>query len=206
MYQTVARPNGCASMLDPISLNQAARQGFGNLDSGAALFSFAISLVFSLATGAIWWVYDVQSTYKFTQGINGDIQPAVNAITNKIAEQGDVSLGAFVGGAIVVCITLLPSIIELIAPRVIHPGVQVLLNVTIAFDFVTDFPTASEIVSRYAVPGGWLGGIVITSIVTLILSLFVQVLFILGLTVMVSSGLAIVRGGRGSRGGAVIIQ
>lgn len=208
MMQSVSRPSGCAAMIDPITLNQAARRGFSGLDSGAALFSFAISLIFTLATGAIWWTYDVMSTYKFTQGISGDVQPVADTITRKIAEQGDVSLAAFVGGAIVVCITLLPSIVELIAPRVIHPGVQVLLNITIAFDFITDYPVAAAIVSRYAVPGGWLGGVVVTSVVTLILSLFVQVLFILGVTVMIASAMSIVGGGRSSNagGGAVIIQ
>ncbi len=194
---TMARPSGCAAILDPVSLNKAARAGFTGLDSGTSLLIFAVSLIFSLATGAIWWQYDLISTWKFSQGINADVKPAADMIAQKATElaAADISLGAFIGGAIVVAITLAPSIVELIAPRVMHPGAQLLLNGTILFDFVTDWPTASTIVSRYDVPLGWLGRVLATALVTVALSLFVQVLFILALTVCLTCAINIVRGG-----------
>lgn len=205
LIQQATQPRGCAAVLDPISLNRAARAGFGNLDTGSALFSFAIALVFTIATGAIWWQYDLLSTWHFTQGVNADVKPVADIITEKVSNLSDVSLGAFIGGAIVVCITLLPSIIELIAPRVLHPGVQLALNITILFDFITDYPTASAMVAKYQVPGGWIGSILATAGVTLVLSLIVQVLFILGVTVLISSAIAILKGGR-SQGGYIIQQ
>lgn len=204
MIDQATRPTGCAAMLDPITLNQAARRGFSNLDTGTALFTFALGLIFSLATGAIWWQYDLLSTWKFTQGISGDVQPVADQIAAKASELGDVTLGAFIGGAIVVCITLLPSIVELIAPRVLHPGVQLGLNATILFDFVTDWPTASAIVTNYEPYGGVIGRVVMTAAVTLMLSLVVQVFFILGITVTIASAMSIIGGGKRSRAAQVM--
>ncbi len=207
VLQSAAQPTGCAKILDPVTLNRAARQGFSGLDSGTALLFFAIGLIFTLATGAIWWQYDLMSTWKFTQGISGDVQPVADQLAQRAGEYTDIALGAFIGGAIIVCITLLPSIIELIAPRVVHPGVQLCLNLCILFDFVTDWPTAASIISRYDVPAGYIGRILATAATTLALSLFVQVLFILGITVTISCALSIVgMGRRGVQQGVTVIQ
>lgn len=207
VLQSATQPTGCAKILDPVTLNRAARQGFSGLDSGTSLLFFGIGLIFTLATGAIWWQYDLLSTWHFTQGISGDVQPVADQIAQKAGEYTDVSLGAFIGGAIVVCITLLPSIVEFIAPRVMHPGVQLVLNLSILFDFVTDWPTAAGIISRYEVPGGYVGRILATAATTLALSLFVQVLFILGVTVTISCALSIVgMGRRGGGQGVTVIQ
>lgn len=204
---TTQQPAGCAAILDPISLNRAVRVAFGGLDTPASLFVFAVSLLFALATGAVWWQYDLLSTWKFSQGVNGDVQPVADIIAQKATQLGDVTLGAFIGGAIVVAITLAPSIVELIAPRVLHPGVQLALNLTILFDFITDAPTAMAIVGRYEVPLGWFGWALAVTLVTLMLSLIVQILFVLALTAMLTSAANILRlGGRSAMRGVITID
>lgn len=201
MQQTV-QPSGLARILDPVSLNRAARAGFSGLDNGTSLFMFAVAGIFTLAMGAIWWQYDLLSTWHFSQGINADVKPVADIVAQKAAElaEADISVASFIGGAIVVAITLAPSIVELIAPRVMHPGAQLLLNGTILFDFVTDWPTAAGIVSHYHPPFGFLGRVVTTALVTLSLSLFVQVLFILALTVTITCALNIVGFGNKASG------
>lgn len=188
---TEEQPRGCARYLDPISLNIAVRQAFGSLDPGAALLVFVVAAVFSLATGAIWWRYDLMSTWQFTQGIREDVSGEIVYMTELA---GRIGAGAVIGGILAVAFTLLPSLVELIAPRVVHPGVQAALQISIWFDFVTDWPTAETLVLRWGVPGGWLGQQAATFALTLVLSLFVQVFFILGLTALVVSALCIVRG------------
>lgn len=189
--EVAQQPTGCARMLDPITLNLAIRNAFGNLDPGAALLVFVFSLLFSLATGAIWWRYDLMSTWMFTQGIREDVTGEIIYMTDVAS---NVGLGGIVAGLLALSFTLLPSLTELIAPRVLHPGVQLVLQVSIWFDFVTDWPTAETLVMRWGVPGGWLGQQVATFLLTLILSLFVQVLFILGVTALIVSIFCIVRG------------
>lgn len=194
-------PRGCARVLDPIALNLAVRRAFGNLDPGAALFVFAVGLLYSLATGFIWWKYDLVSTWNFTQGIREDVSGELLFVVDKAAQMG---MGVIVGGLVGVAFTLLPSITELIAPRVVHPGVQLLLQISIWFDFVTDWPTAETLVLRWGVPGGLAGQWAATFLVTLVISLFVQVMFILGVTAVIVSALALVSGGR--RVAAVVID
>lgn len=191
MHAAEPQPRGCARYLDPISLNMAVRQAFGRLDPGAALFVFVVALAFTLAIGAIWWRYDLLSTWHFTQGIREDVAGEIVYMT-EVAERAGA--GAIIAGLLAVAFTLFPSLVELIAPRVVHPGVQAVLQISIWFDFVTDWPTAQTLVQRWGAPGGWLGEQVATFILTLVLSLFVQVLFILGVTALIITAIALVRG------------
>jgi hypothetical protein len=185
-------PRGCmARMLDPVALNIAVRQAFGRLDPGTALMVFVFSALFTMATGAIWWRYDLMSTWQFTQGMREDVSGEIIYMTD-LAERAGA--GAIIGGMLALAFTLFPSLVELIAPRVIHPGVQAALQISIWFDFVTDWPTAQTLIQRWGVPGGWLGEVAATFLLTLVLSLFVQVLFILGVTSTVMAVLCIVRG------------
>lgn len=194
---------GLARLLDPISLNIAVRRGFGGLDAGASLVVFALALLFTIATGAIWWRYDLMSTYAFMQGAQADTASELAYLTNTAA---DVGLGVFISAVIVVAFTCLPSIVELIAPRVLHPGVQLALNVAVLFDFVTDWPTAAGIVTQWGqAPLGIVGALLCTLLLTLVLSLFVQILVILGVTaLLVSAGNILGLGRRGRQ--AIPIQ
>lgn len=185
------QPRGCARYLDPVTLNIAVRKAFGRLDAGAALMVFVVSCVFTLAVGAIWWRYDLMSTWQFTQGIREDVTGEIQYMT-QYAEQAGA--GLIIGGILAVAFTLMPSLVELIAPRVVHPGVQAVLQASIWFDFVTDWPTAETLVQRWGVPGGWIGEKIATFGLTLVLSLGVQVLFILGITAIVVTVLCLVRG------------
>lgn len=194
LHPTEPESAGLARLLDPISLNIAVRRAFAGLDAGASLFVFGLALLFSVATGAIWWRYDLMSTYAFMQGAQADTAAELSAITGAAA---DVGLGVFIGAVIVVAFTCLPSIVELIAPRVLHPGVQLALNIAVLFDFVTDWPTAADIVARWGqAPLGIVGAVGCTFLLTLALSLFVQILFILGITALLVAAGNILGGGR----------
>lgn len=209
MIQQFAQPSGCSAALDPISMNRAARIGFGGLDRGSALFSFILGFIFSWAMGILWWLYDLMSTYYFSQGISADAKPVATSLGESAGEllgsAGDITLASFMGGVVVVAITLAPSIVELLAPRVMHPGAQLALNATILFDFVTDWPTAAGIIAQYNVPFGWLGQVIATFLLTLVLSLGIQVLFVLAITVTLASAWALLKGPN-TGGDAIIIQ
>lgn len=209
MIQQISRPTGCAAVLDPISLNRAARISCRGLDPGEALFTFSLGFVFSLATGIVWWLYDLVSTFLFTQGVSSTAKPIGVMLGEKAGGWvglEEMSLGSFMGGLVVVVITLAPSIMEMIAPRVMHPAAQLGLNVTILFDFITDWPTAAGMIAGHEVPLGWLGRVIATFLLTLVLSLGVQVLFVFALTVTIASAITLIKGPKAADSQAIIIQ
>lgn len=201
------RPGCFAAILNPITLNRAARAGVGGLDAGASLFVFAVALLSCLAFGAIWWRYDLLSTWNFTQGIREDVAPQAAAIAGRAADLvREPAVLPLIGGLIGVAITLLPSLVELLAPAVLHPGVQLGLNISILFDFVTDWPVGWALVERAGVPGGLIGHIVAAVLVTLITSLVVQTFFIMAITALAVSTLNIIGIGRRGHQGAITIM
>ena len=201
-----ARPAGCARILDPVTLNQAVIRAFKGLDVGTSLMVFAFSLLMTLVTGAVWWVYDLTSTYSFMLGVAGDTKPAVEATAAAIAKVTDPGVLPVLGALFAVAFTLFPSLVQLVAPRVMHPGAQIAMNVSIVFDFVTDWPTAAKLVAQAGgAPGGVIGHVFVTALLTLVISLFVQVLFVLSITALIVTGLNIVRMGGSSNGGGGVI-
>lgn len=187
-------------LLDVISLVRAVRQAFGGMDGGASLLIFVIALAGALGFGVLTWRYDWQSTYLFTQGIAYGAQDVAYTVAG--ATGGEMLTPEMLGGLIVVVITLMPTIVELIAPRVLHPGARVALQLCVGFDFVTDFPLGWAAATNWSALDGWgawrwLGEVPVAIVVTLAASIFLQVLLTLCLTAAVVCALNIV--GLGSR-------
>lgn len=203
---------GLSRMLDPIDLNRAIRRAFGGLESGPSLMIFTLAGLFTLATGAIWWRYDLMSTWNFTQGIHADVSLQAAAIAAKAGEiTSDAGVASAIGSLLALTITLLPSIFELIAPRIVHPLAQLALNISILFDLITDWDQAS-VIQRALWAEPWLGIVgrtVVTFLIAMVVSVGVQILFILGLTATLVSAWNIItfgRGGSGQNGGYTVIQ
>jgi hypothetical protein len=186
------------AMLDTIALMRATRRGFGGLDGGASLLFLGISLVAGLAIGVLWYHYDLMSTFSFSQGIRYDTSLTASAVARAGAGLG---IGSLTASAIIIGFTLLPSLLELIAPRVVHPGVLLMLKISVAFDFITDWPTIHAGVAGWSAidqMGGpqWIYELVATFFAVLFVSIGLQVLLIFCVTVAAVCVLNIVGLGR----------
>lgn len=187
-------------LLDVISLVRAVRQAFGGMDGGASLLIFIIALCGALGFGVLTWRYDLTSTYLFTQGIAYGAQDVASTVAD-VAPAGLITPEAL-GGLIVVIITLIPTIVELVAPRVLHPAARMALQICVGFDFVTDWGLGWAAATSWDALDGWgawrfLAEVPTAFVVTLAASIFLQVLFVLCVTACAICAMNIV--GLGSR-------
>lgn len=181
-------------LLDVISLVRAVRTAFGGMDGGTSLLIFVLALAGALGFGVLTWRYDWTSTYNFTQGIAYGAQDVAYSVAEATGEGADVQM---LGGLIVVIITLIPTIVELVAPRVVHPAARAALQLCIGFDFITDWGLGWYAATNWDALAGWgafrfFGEVATAFVVTLAASVFLQVLFVLCVTATVVCALNIV--------------
>lgn len=181
-------------LLDVISLVRAVRAAFGGMDGGASLLMFVLALAGTLGFGVLTWHYDWTSTYNFTQGIAYGAQDVAYTVAEAAGNGADAEM---LGGLIVVIITLIPTIVELVAPRVVHPGARLALQLCIGFDFVTDWGLGWYAATNWDALASWgafrfVGEVATAFVVTLAASIFLQVLFVLCATATIVCALNIV--------------
>jgi hypothetical protein len=86
----------------------------------------------------------------------------------------------------------MPTMIQMIAPRVVHPVARVVMDISIAFDFVTDWPNA------WLQAGGMvanpIGRFLLTIGLVFLYSLVLQSIFVLFLTALICSGVILAAG------------
>ena len=191
-------------MLDVVSLVKAVRQAMLGLDRPSALVVFVLSFLGSLVTGTFTWIVDWLPTWKFANGeppadISYSAQSVADAaIENSaamaeiISGMGAITLGAFIGASLAVGVTLLPTIIQFIAPRVLHPIARTTMDASIGFDFITDWPSA------WQQAGGVAEFVIFRGVVTIVLvfvySMLVQSVFVLFLVACVFSAKVLISG------------
>lgn len=193
-----------AYLLDIVSLVQSVRRGMLGIDRGTAMVIWVLTGLGALVTGTVTWVVDWLPTWRFA---NGEEPPPMSYSTSTIAQAAigsvayageaiagiaAITLGGFIGGLIAVGVTLFPTIIQFVAPRVIHPIAQMGMDISIGFDFVTDWPSATQ--QAASITQHPIGQFLLTLLLVFVYSLVLQSFFVLFLTAFVMSTLILLSG------------
>lgn len=196
--------NGIMRMLDVAELVKAVRLGMMGLDRPSAMLIAIFTGLGSLVTGVLTWIVDWLPTWRFANGespadyaytADGIAEAAVNsagAMAGVINGMASLTLGAFIGGCVAVGVTLLPTIVQFIAPRVVHPVAKVAMDISIGFDFITDWPSAA--MQATFVTTNPIGQLLVTIGLVFIYSLFLQSIFVLFLSAFVMSVIILLAG------------
>lgn len=191
-------------MLDVVSLVKAVRNGMYGVDRTTAMVVMVLTGLGSLVTGTLTWIVDWLPTWRFANGeapqdyaytaanIGEAAVNSAGAMAGVIGGVGSLTLGAFIGGCVAVGVTLLPTIIQLIAPRVIHPVAKVSMDISIGFDFITDWPSAAMQAAN--VTTNPIGQFLATVFLVFVYSLFLQSIFVLFLSAFVMSVVVLLAG------------
>jgi hypothetical protein len=197
--------NRIAQLLDVVSLVKAVQQAMLALDRSSALLVFGFTFMGALVTGTLTWIVDWLPTWNFANGEDPGSalytassigEAAINnagAMVNVINGIGSITLGSFIGASIAVGITLMPTIIQFIAPRVIHPVARTAMDASIGFDFITDWPSAAH--QAAGITDNPIGQFLATLGLVFVYSLLLQSIFVLFLTACVFSAIVLVSGG-----------
>lgn len=193
-------------MLDVVSLVKAVRNGMAGLDRPSAMLIAVLAGLGALVTGVLTWIVDWLPTWRFANGESpGDYAytaeyigvAAVNSageMANVVSGLGSLTLGAFIGGCVAVGVTLLPTIVQFIAPRVVNPVAKAAMDISVGFDFITDWPSAA--MQAAGITTNPIGQFFITIGLVFIYSLFLQSIFVLLLTAFVMAVIILLAGER----------
>ena len=207
--------NRIMAMLDIVSLVQSVRRGTMSLDRPSALVIWILSGLAAMVTGTLTWIVDWLPTWRFANGespahadysaqsIGDAAVSSAASMAQAISGVGAITLASFIGGCIAVGITLLPTIVQFIAPRIIHPVAKTLMDISVGFDFITDWPAASMQASLLT--DHPIGHLAATIVLVFIYSLLLQSVFVLFLTAFVFSTITLVAGSE-RRGDAVVVS
>ena len=185
--QNVQQASGFLSrVLNPATLITAVRRGVGGLDGAVSLFFLVASVLGLFAVLPPYITYDLMSTWNFFQGVQYDTGAQAEVIASFIASATQsVSLGAFIGMMIAWGITLFPTLVELVAPSIQHPGVQLFNQMCVGFDYITDFPLAWAKAGEWTQV--WIVRVAVALVFNLIVSLGLQVFVVMFATVAIIS-------------------
>lgn len=188
--------------LDVVALVRAVRAAFANMERWAAFVVLALGALGTAVSGAWTWIADWLPTWKFANGdyfgaggvqamdysADGVVREMLIIADNgarAIEGMGAMTLGTFLAGVMAVGITLFPTILQFIAPRIVHPAAEFLSRASIWFDLVTDLPQA------WIQAGGIVAFYPMRALVALGLALFysviLQVIFVLCLVATITA-------------------
>ncbi len=170
----------------------SARGATARLESGPALFMLVVFGLIALCLLPIWMTFDLASTWEFTTGARDASAPALYSLGDRATGILGVSVASALVGAIFTSFTLLPSLFELAFPTVQHPLLNMILLSSVTFDYITDWGKAWE------VAGGWTTNPALHFIYAAafcgFVSVVVQALLALCVTIIIYAAIAIVRG------------
>jgi len=197
------RQSCAARMLDIRSYVLAARGGIAHAEPAAIL---ALMLAFSLIALCLlplWVSFDLLSTWEFTTTLRDSSQGVVEDAVASVGGVLGMSVATALAGLILTSFTLLPSLFELAFPAIAHPLLAIALWASIIFDYTTDWGKSWETTARWAGPDNPLAHTIYTVVFCLFMSVGVQALLVVSVTVVGFGAWALVR--RGSRGGSSVI-
>ncbi len=208
--------NWMMAILDVVGLVKATRAGIGGMDRAAALVIAVLAFFGTIVSGGYTWVADWLPTWRFANGespagygYTPDVVAdalIVSAAQLAIVAEGmaAITLGTFIGAVMTVGITLFPTVIQFIAPRVLHPAARVASDIAIWFDFITDFPQAWA--QSEGATTNPIGRLAITIVLVFLYSLLLQTVFVLCLTAFWTAVWVLVRGEpRGAMAGQTVM-
>jgi hypothetical protein len=202
MEPTQTRQSCFARMLDVRSYVIAARHSMLNADNSVALFMIAAFGLIGLVLAPIWVSFDLMSTWDFTTSLRNASEAVVETMASRTDTFLNLSVGALIAGLIWTGFTLLPSLFELAFPTVSHPLLSLLLLCSIVFDYVTDWVKAAEVTAN------WTDNPALAFVYTIFFCAFVsvgvQAVLVLCITIVIFGFVALLRGG--ARQAQVIIE
>jgi len=195
-----------ARMLDVRGFVIAARGATLRAEPAALILMIAVFGFISLLLAPFWFAFDLNSTWEFTTSLRDASASTINEVAGQVDSALNITLGALIAGVLLTGYTLLPSLFELAFPTVQHPLLNILLVAAIIFDYVTDWPKS------WATTGQWGGAenpiahVLYAVLFCLFVSVGVQAVLVICLTIVLFSLLGLARGGRGSGRATTIIE
>ena len=192
-----ARPQqSCAArMLDIRSYVLAARNGMAGAEPAAALALVAVFTLISLLLLPLWMAFDLSSTWEFTSTLRNAAEPVINDATASAAGVLGMSMASFLAALILTSFTLLPTLFELAFPSFAHPLLSIALWASLIFDYVTDWGKSWETTAAWAGENPVLHAVYCT-VFCLFMSVGVQALLVVSVTVIIFGVLTIAFGRR----------
>jgi hypothetical protein len=94
---------------------------------------------------AVMWKYDISATYEYTEPWGRGLAQAL---------PNWASLGDWTVPALLAALGVSSTIVQFTFPRLsAHAAMRVILNISIIFDMVTDFPAVADDTTSYLLPG-----------------------------------------------------
>lgn len=181
-----------AKLLDVRGIIFACRRGMQGVDNSTALAMILIFTLITLLLLPIWIAFDLNSTWSFTTTIREGAAPILDQATPQAQTLLGITLGSLLVGVILTGFTLLPTLFELAFPGINHPLVNMVLHASILFDYISDWPRSWETTA------GWSANTPVRVLYTVFFNLFmsvgVQALIVICLTVIIFGVVTIIRG------------
>jgi hypothetical protein len=125
-----------------VNLVRSALRGVDGLSARIFLLAFAPLLWILFA---VLWKYDISATYQYTEPWGRGLAAALPSWA---------SLGDWTVPALLAALGVSSTIVQFTFPRLAaHAAMRVILNVSIIFDMITDFPQVATDVRAYLLPG-----------------------------------------------------
>lgn len=181
-----------ARLLDIRGYILAARAATARTSGGPALALLVIFGIIAVCLLPLWISFDLAATWDFTTGARNASEGVIYDLGDRAGSILGVSVGAALAGFIFTSFTLLPTLFELGFPSVNHPVLNLVLLASIIFDFITDYPKAWETADAWTDNPAL--HFLYAAAFCLFVSVVVQALLAICITVVIYAGLALVRG------------
>ena len=141
-----------AKLLDVRSYVVAMRSGFHGAPPGAAVLLIIGLVVICMLVLPFWAALDLATTWEFSAQLRFVAAPFVNDAASKAGGVVGMSVAAALATFVLTSFTLLPTFFELVFPSFRHPLLDMTLQASLLFDFITDWPKAYELTAATANP------------------------------------------------------
>lgn len=183
---------------------RSVRMSLRNIDAGEAFGLFFLFGIGLLVSGILWWEFDLMSTWTFSQGLRQETAGTVNTLATRV---NNLQVAMLMVAAIATSFTILPSVVEFIAPVVVNPLMLLALRVSITFDYITDWDRSWAFTANWSIVQDWgfIGHVLCAMLWNLMASLLFQGFAIICLVACITCVLTIIGGG-GRRPAARVIE
>jgi hypothetical protein len=190
-----------ARMLDLRFYILATRMSMLRVGADQAVTMIVIFAIIGLCCLPLWVGHDLHSTWTWATPVKESAAPTINAAAAWLDQQapegasvGGMTVGQLLGAITLLGITLLPTLFELGFPMIRHPLLILVLTAAILFDYVTDWEKSWGTTSTWSGADNWFVHFLWTSGWNLFVSVLVQAILVLCITVVIYGFIRLVRG------------
>lgn len=201
-----------AQLLDIRGFIMAARRMMHETaDLAVVIVLMIIFAVIGLSLSPTYATHDLASTWSWASPMADASSSKIDDMAYALDPSGartpilDMTLGDILKAVTLVGITMLPSLFELGFPSLRHPLLMILLWASILFDYITDFEASWNATAGWSGAENWFVHFFWANIFNLWVSIGVQAVIVLCITVVIFGFWRIFTGGA-QRVEAVLIQ